>query len=111
MAGMRRRFTLFHRAVEVRPTRFRCVFSERKRVSPNGWHTACTTECRVIHSRSFPITSKEIKMTQYFNVFRVVALTVAMAFAAGACNTIQGAGKDIERGGQKIVRAADKAKD
>ena len=48
---------------------------------------------------------------QYFNVIRVVALTVALSFAAGACNTIQGAGKDIERGGQKIEKAADKAKD
>ena len=50
-------------------------------------------------------------MKQYFNVIRAVALTVALTFAAGACNTIQGAGKDIERGGQKIERAADKAKD
>jgi len=50
-------------------------------------------------------------MKQYVNVVRAVALTLAVAFAASACNTIQGAGKDIERGGQKIERAADKAKD
>jgi entericidin B len=53
----------------------------------------------------------ETIMKRYFNVIRVVAITVALSFAAGACNTIQGAGKDIERGGQKIERAADKAKD
>jgi len=27
-----------------------------------------------------------------------------------ACNTIQGAGKDIERGGEKLQGAAEKAK-
>ena len=50
-------------------------------------------------------------MKQYFNVIRAVAVTIALTFAAGACNTIQGAGKDIERGGEKIERAAEKAKD
>ena len=50
-------------------------------------------------------------MKKYFSVIRAVTLTVVVAFAAGACNTIQGAGKDIERGGQKIEKAADKAKD
>jgi entericidin B len=50
-------------------------------------------------------------MKRYFNFFKVVATTVAFAFALGACNTIQGAGKDIEHGGQKIERAAEKAKD
>jgi entericidin B len=53
----------------------------------------------------------ETSMNKYFSVIRAVALTVALSFAAGACNTIQGAGKDIERGGQKIERAAEKAKD
>ena len=59
----------------------------------------------------FPIHFTETIMKRYFNVIRVVALTVALSFAAGACTTIQGAGQDIERGGQKIERAADKAKD
>lgn len=50
-------------------------------------------------------------MKQYLSVLRIVAITVAMSFVVGACNTMSGAGKDIERGGQKIERAADKAKD
>jgi len=58
-----------------------------------------------------PIHFTETIMKRYFNVIRVVAVTVALSFAASACNTVQGAGKDIERGGQKIERAADKAKD
>ena len=31
---------------------------------------------------------------------------VALAMAASACNTVQGIGKDIERGGQAIEKAA-----
>ena len=58
---------------------------------------------------SFP-NSMEITMN-YLNSARIVALAVAMSFALGACNTVSGAGKDIERGGQKIEKAAEKAKD
>ncbi|MFJ1302422.1 entericidin [Bordetella genomosp. 5] len=39
-------------------------------------------------------------------VFLVVMLAVA-AVTAG-CNTVQGAGKDIERGGEKIQGAAQR---
>jgi len=48
---------------------------------------------------------------KYLSTARIVAIAVAMSFALGACNTISGAGKDIERGGQKVERAAEKAKD
>lgn len=50
-------------------------------------------------------------MKPIINLIKVVAATVALSFAVSACNTVAGAGKDIERGGQKIERAADKAKD
>ena len=33
-------------------------------------------------------------------------ILVVVAFASAACNTVQGIGKDIERGGQAIERAA-----
>jgi predicted small secreted protein len=33
-----------------------------------------------------------------------------MALMLAACNTMQGAGKDIERGGEKIQGAAEKNK-
>jgi entericidin B len=42
---------------------------------------------------------------------RLIALVVAASFAMLAgCNTIQGAGKDIERGGEKIQKEAQEAK-
>ena len=40
---------------------------------------------------------------------KVVALTLVAFFAAG-CNTMAGAGKDIERGGEKIQGAAERNK-
>ncbi|MFQ1064493.1 entericidin A/B family lipoprotein [Bordetella trematum] len=36
----------------------------------------------------------------------IFALTLAVASAG--CNTVSGAGKDIERGGEAIQRAADR---
>lgn len=35
-----------------------------------------------------------------------IAVIAVSAFLATACNTMQGIGKDIERGGQAIERAA-----
>lgn len=40
---------------------------------------------------------------------KLMAMLVAAGFLAG-CNTIEGAGKDIERGGEKLQGAAEKAK-
>ncbi|NRF50310.1 entericidin A/B family lipoprotein [Bordetella petrii] len=40
------------------------------------------------------------------NRILLVALLAIAAVSAG-CNTIAGAGKDIERGGEKIQKAAD----
>lgn len=37
-------------------------------------------------------------------------LLIAAAFALVGCNTMEGAGKDIERGGEKIQGAADRNK-
>ncbi len=42
---------------------------------------------------------------------KVIALACAVVTVLlTACNTIQGAGRDIERGGEKIQDAAEKAK-
>jgi predicted small secreted protein len=38
-----------------------------------------------------------------------VTLTIAFLFLSG-CNTMQGAGKDIQRAGEKIENSAEKAK-
>ena len=44
-------------------------------------------------------------MRSFPAVWRVVLVTVALLMLAG-CNTIQGAGKDIKRAGEKIEEAA-----
>ena len=36
----------------------------------------------------------------------VLGAFVASAFALSACNTIEGAGRDVEKGGQKIEKEA-----
>ena len=47
---------------------------------------------------------------------RMIALLLAASFAlslpmfVAGCNTIQGAGKDVERGGEKIQREAQEHK-
>jgi predicted small secreted protein len=48
---------------------------------------------------------KEIVM-----VLKLLASMLAVSFIVSGCNTIQGAGKDIESGGQKIQDTAEKAK-
>jgi entericidin B len=40
---------------------------------------------------------------------RFLAVLVLAGFIAG-CNTISGAGKDLERGGEKLQEKADKSK-
>lgn len=39
------------------------------------------------------------------------AICVVLAVTAAGCNTVKGAGRDIERGGEKIQGAAEKAQD
>lgn len=40
----------------------------------------------------------------------VVAATLASALVLGACNTIEGAGKDVSSAGQTVAKTADDAK-
>jgi entericidin B len=40
---------------------------------------------------------------------KIMAIVIAAALVAG-CNTVQGIGKDVERGGEKLQNAAEKAK-
>ncbi len=49
-------------------------------------------------------------MKPFVNTIKVIAATLALSFAVGACNTVAGVGKDVEKGGQKIENAADKAR-
>ena len=43
-------------------------------------------------------------------MFRTLLALVLVAFFAAGCNTMSGAGKDIERGGEKIQGAAERNK-
>lgn len=38
----------------------------------------------------------------------ILAVLLAIATLSAGCNTVSGAGKDIERGGEKIQGAADR---
>lgn len=42
--------------------------------------------------------------------YMVIAWALASAFGLSACNTIQGMGKDVERGGEKVQDAAERTK-
>ena len=43
-------------------------------------------------------------------MFRTLIALCLIAFFSVGCNTMQGAGKDIERGGEKIQGAAERNK-
>jgi entericidin B len=43
-------------------------------------------------------------------MFRTLLAVALMAFFTAGCNTMQGAGKDIERGGEKMQGAAERNK-
>lgn len=43
-------------------------------------------------------------------MIRTLLAVALMAFFATGCNTMSGAGKDIERGGEKIQGAAERNK-
>ena len=46
-------------------------------------------------------------MQKFFRIFAAFALLVTVMASVPACNTTQGAGKDMEKAGEKIQDAAD----
>ena len=44
------------------------------------------------------------------NRYVLLAALLAMPMLTAACNTMEGAGQDIQKGGQKLERAADNNK-
>ena len=54
--------------------------------------------CDNFYRCSFLISMTEIPM-------KTLLLIIAAAFALAACNTVQGVGKDIEKGGEAIQKA------
>ncbi len=43
-------------------------------------------------------------------MLKIVAALLIASFALTACNTMEGAGEDIQRGGEKLENAADRNK-
>ena len=43
------------------------------------------------------------------NILAIIAAALAIA-ALGGCNTVEGIGKDVKKGGEAIEKAADKTK-
>ena len=43
--------------------------------------------------------------------FATLALLMIAAFGLSACNTIEGAGRDLSKAGEKISEAADEVRD
>ena len=39
---------------------------------------------------------------------KLIAAVIGAAFLLGACNTMEGVGKDVQAGGKKIEKEADK---
>lgn len=82
-----------------------------------GRHAACLEPVAVAGSVRSPgpapvarlfLTCGEMAMKQRW--YAVVALLLASAFGLSACNTVQGMGKDVERGGEKVQDAAERTK-
>jgi predicted small secreted protein len=70
------------------------------------WHGACERFTPTPRKPASHSTDKETVMT------RLLALLAAAAVASmlTACNTVEGAGKDVKATGQAVENAADKAK-
>ena len=54
--------------------------------------------------------AKENDMFKKKSAALILLLSISAIGVLSACNTIQGAGKDIERGGEKIQDTAQEAK-
>jgi predicted small secreted protein len=64
-----------------------------------------------IHGEAAVVHCTSEKQKRSFIMKRLIALILAMSYVMLAgCNTIQGAGKDVERGGEKIQKEAQEHK-
>jgi len=53
------------------------------------------------------VESEGTNMTKFRRVWMCVVTMLTIACLTAGCNTIKGAGKDIEAGGEALQRAAD----
>ena len=67
-----------------------------------SWHTLCAIET------SGP-PEHPSDMEENVMYLKLIAAALALAFVAG-CNTMAGAGKDIQKGGESLENSAEKNK-
>jgi predicted small secreted protein len=70
-----------------------------------SWHTLCANQASGRRRR--PLHSSDIEENVMYLKFMAAALV--LAFLAG-CNTMAGAGKDIQKGGESLENSAEKHK-
>jgi len=64
-----------------------------------------------MQSCSNPTNAKEVIMNLKLTALKLTAASVALAIAfLAGCNTMEGAGKDIKKGGESIENSANKSK-
>jgi predicted small secreted protein len=61
------------------------------------------------HSTPF-VQSPALKEFAMKNIAAMIAVTFAFAIPLAGCNTVKGAGQDVQNAGQKMENAADKKK-
>ena len=54
------------------------------------------------------VVSSTSRRTEMLKKSAVLLATLAMVMGLAACNTVKGAGKDVERAGEGIQKAAEK---
>jgi predicted small secreted protein len=74
------------------------------------WHSDCVYV--VVFDARAARETRSRRTRRPFMYSRFIAILVALAtLGLTACNTMQGLGQDIERGGEKLQDSAKKAKD
>jgi len=81
---------------------YKCLILQAKTV----WHSECYL-CSGDRSSTRDPTSTEPERKEMKTIAAILAATV-LSFVAG-CNTMEGAGKDVQAGGRAVERAADKS--
>src|SRR5688572_20707873 len=91
-------------AARMRPSRS-LLFSLMK----SGWHGLCEMQDarRAVAVPRMRVQSFHFVEESHMKKLMAVLMVLAMGILAG-CNTMEGVGKDVQRGGEKVEGAADR---